>query len=587
MSKFCTGCGKPLEPGMSFCIYCGKKIESPDPAPQSVNTPPPADTPAQPQAYSNPVPPQPTQAYNQPPQNLPQYPQQYPQQTPAQNQPLYPQPAPVQYGQNQPPYTNAPASGGTPPEEPKKKSKKGLIIGLIIGGVAVIAAVVVLLILFVFNKDDSKPTNASSSTSSSAAAADKTEAEEAVMTEKETEKADDNDSSGLTKDENGFSEEFFFGEDDIKLTVWTSQAAEDLTKSLCEDFIAQYPGKNIDIDVQVMSEGEAATSLLNDPDAGADVFGFASDQLTKLKNANAISFAAFPDEIKPRDTEAAIKAATIDDKIYAYPMTGDNSYYLVYDKSVVSDADAKSLESVLEACKKAGKKFVVEAGNGFYSCMFAFTGGLSLDGTDSFGSQQFNAYDEDSVVASLCAFAKLFSDYSDVFISKEVAAISNGFSDGTVAAGIDGNWNTSADMDALGDDFGAAQLPTINIDGKDTRIVPLSGYKLMGVNSHSKFPNAAQLLANYLTEEKAQSKRAEELMWGPTNKVVMESDAVTGSPALKALAQQSEYAVPMSDMSDTFWSPMASLGNYVAKGKSDASSMKTEFEKAIESIKDE
>ena len=407
------------------------------------------------------------------------------------------------------------------------------------------------------------------------------------MTEEETEEATEKSSGGLVKDEYGFSEEFFFGEDDIKLTVWASASAEPLTRSLCDDFIALYPNKNIEINVEVMSEGEAATNLLNDPDTAADVFGFAGDQLGKLQKAGAISFAAFPDEIKPRDSEASIKAATIDDKIYAYPMTCDNSYYLVYDKSIISDEDAATMEGILAACKKAGKKMVIESGNGFYSCMYAFTGGLSLEGTDSDGVQQFNSYNEDKVVASLCAFAKLFSDYSDVLISKEVAAISNGFNDGTVAAGFDGNWNTAADMQALGDNFGAAKLPTINVDGEDMRIVPLGGYKLMGVNAHSAFPNAAQLLANYLTEEDAQRKRAEELMWGPTNKAVMETDAVTGSPALKALAEQAEYAVPMSDMSDTFWSPMATLGNYVAKGESDASAMKKEFEKAITNIKDE
>lgn len=576
MSKYCTGCGNPLEPGLVFCTNCGKKIE-PDAPAQSAQPQQPVSPPAQQQGYPNPAS-QPadrdnyrtvqvSESYTQP-----QYSQ------PVQAQPQYSQPA-----QAQPQYQTAPAYGGQAPEPPAKKSKKGLIIG----GVAVIAAVVVLLILFVFKDNDQKSADASSSTSSSAAAADKTEAEEEVMTEEENEEATEKSSGGLVKDEYGFSDEFFFGEDDIKLTVWTSESAEPLTKSLCEDFIALYPNKSIEINIEVMSEGEAATNLLNDSDAAADVFGFAGDQLGKLQKSGAISFAAFPDEIKPRDSEASIKAATIDDKIYAYPMTCDNSYYLVYDKSVISDEDAASMEGILAACKKAGKKMVIESGNGFYSCMYAFTGGLSLEGTDSEGVQQFNSYNEDNVVASLCAFAKLFSEYSDVLISKEVAAICNGFKDGTVAAGFEGNWNTAADMQALGDNFGAAKLPTINVDGEDKRIVPLGGYKLMGVNAHSAFPNAAQLLANYLTEEDAQRRRAEELMWGPTNKAVMETDAVTGSPALKALAEQAEYAVPMSDMSDTFWSPMATLGNYVAKGESDASAMKKEFEKAITNIKDE
>ena len=122
----------------------------------------------------------------------------------------------------------------------------------------------------------------------------------------------------------------FGDEDNITLKVWAPFEKE------CEAFKALYPDKKIDITVVAQTEKDAATNLLNDASAAADVFGFASDQLNKLQTAGVIAQAAYADDISKRDTAESVSAATLDGKIYAYPETGDNGYYLVYDKSVVS-----------------------------------------------------------------------------------------------------------------------------------------------------------------------------------------------------------------------------------------------------------
>lgn len=381
----------------------------------------------------------------------------------------------------------------------------------------------------------------------------------------------------------------FHGEDNIKLTVWAADKAIDVTKELCDEFKAQYPDKKIDITVQVQGEGDAAAQVLNDKDAAADVFSFACDQLNRLIAANALAPVYTVDAVTARNSEASIAAATIDGLLYAYPETGDNGYYLVYDKSVVSDEDAKTLEGVLAACKKANRKFVLDAGNGFFSCMFPFTGGLTIEGIKD-ETQQFNEYNEDEVVDTLEAFAKLFHDYSDIFMSAEATKISTGMAAATrtVAAGVDGSWNAAAVADALGDDFGAMKLPTINVGGTDKQIISMHGYKLIGVNSHSKFPEAAQLLADYLTDEAAQLKRAQVLSWGPSNNNAVKDASVTGNVALAAILDQSQYSVAQVNIADTFWSPMGTLGNTLWKDADfSRDTIKKNFEKTIANIKDE
>ena len=384
------------------------------------------------------------------------------------------------------------------------------------------------------------------------------------------------------------NEDPFYGEDNISLLVWAPDKAIDLTKELCEEFKKAYPNKTIDITVQVQSESEAATQVLNDKDAAADVFGFASDQFNKLMNANALAPVFEPDEIKSRNSEKSISAASGEDgKLYAFPETDDNGYFLVYDKSVITNPS--SIESILDDCRKNNMKFVMDAGNGYYSCIFMFTGGLTLEGMKD-DTQQFNDYDEEAVVDTLEAFAKLFHDYSDVFLSSEVAKIPTGMAaePQIVAAGIDGTWDTVAIQEALGDNYGAAKLPTINVNGEDKQMISLHGYKLMGVNAVSKFPNSAQLLADFLTNKESQIKRATDLGWGPSNNEAKNDAAVTGNEAITAALEQSENSVAQVNMADTFWSPMGTLGNTLWKDADySRETIKKNFEKTIANIKDE
>ncbi len=50
-----------------------------------------------------------------------------------------------------------------------------------------------------------------------------------------------------------------------------------------------------------------------------------------------------------------------------------------------SDEQAQTLEGILDACKKAGKKFIMNAGDGYYACTFAFTAGVKIDGLEKDG----------------------------------------------------------------------------------------------------------------------------------------------------------------------------------------------------------
>ena len=390
-----------------------------------------------------------------------------------------------------------------------------------------------------------------------------------------------------------FPDASLFGDEtNITLKVWAPDKAVSLVKEQVKAFQDHYSDVKFNkIEVVAQGESDAATQIMNDAEKAADVFGFPSDQLDKLISAQVLSPVAkgFVSAVEANNAEKTIAAVKDGDKLYAFPETNDNGYYLVYDNTVVTADDAKTFEGVLAACKKAGKQFIMDSGNGFYSCTFAFTGGALIDGFEDDGiTQKFVQYDEDEVVKTLQAFAKLMKDYKGTYSSQDPANISTGFKNGKVGAGVDGTWNSTADKDSLGDKFGAAKLPTINVDGKDKQLISMFGYKYIGVNSHTKFQRSAQILAYYLTGLDCQKQRAEKLGWGPSN--LEAQKAVANDPILQAVSAQSENAVAQVKIAGTFWSPMGTLGSEMYKDSwdpSDAAATKTLFKKVIASVRDE
>ena len=364
-------------------------------------------------------------------------------------------------------------------------------------------------------------------------------------------------------DANTVDPELFGDEDNISLKVWAPSQALELVKKQVEDFKAAYPTKTFtNIEVSAMAEAESGTQVLNDASAAADVFGFASDHLNKLVDAKVLSEVAFVNTVSEMNAPETVEAGKIKGTLYAYPETNDNGYYLVYDKTVVSEDKAGKLEDILAACKDAGKKFIFDCGNGYYACTYAFTAGVKIDGLEEDGvTQKFVQYDENEAVKTLQAFSRLMHEYKGTFTSLDVAQIASGFSTGTLGAGVDGSWNTTADQDALKDKFGAAKLPTITVDGTEKQLVSLFGYKYIGVNASSKFPASAQILAYYLAGETCQQQRAEKLGWGPSNKAVQEMPVVKDSAVLQAIAQQAQNACAQVNIAPTFWTPMGNLGN--------------------------
>ena len=358
----------------------------------------------------------------------------------------------------------------------------------------------------------------------------------------------------------------FNSENNISLKVWVPDSAVSLVKTQVEKFKSLYSSKKFrSIEVTACSEVEAAVNVINDTSGSADVFFTSCDMINRLADESCIKEAGFLSEVRSRDEANALQSASYNGKLYGYPVTCDNGYYLVYDKSVVTAESAKSLEDTLAACRSKGKKFYYDYTNGFYSCAFAFTAGVKINGYESDGyTQRFKKYSEAEAVETLQRFSSLMKTYKGTFVSAEASEIAVGFTTGTVGAAVDGVWNRSADEDALGGNYGAAVLPTVTVDGVKKQMVPIQGFKSICVNAAAYYSASAQMLANYLSGEACQKEYAQEFGWAPTNKAVQNSSAAADDPLMKVMVEQSKYACPQTCVSPTFWTPMGVLGEKIA-----------------------
>lgn len=346
---------------------------------------------------------------------------------------------------------------------------------------------------------------------------------------------------GASQEDDGIEDS---GTYDIK--VWVDDKIVDLTRTQIQQFASESMGKyTINATVEPVSEGTAASSMLQDVQSGADIFVFAQDQLARLKVAGAVakqtgSYASF---IRMNNSEDSANAASLGENLYAFPITSDNGYFLYYDKSVISDEDAKDMTTILARCKTAGKKLNFEArSNGFYSASYFLATGCHSTWTLDEITGKFTDYDDDfsSEKGEIAAKGlKELADTSTVATNSLASKLG-----GTAAACISGIWEYEVAVRQLGDKLGCAELPYFTVDGNKYHLSSFDGYKLMGVKPQvdAKKASVCRRLAQYLTGAKCQTQRFNQVSWGPTNKESSEAENVLAHPGLAALRAQHEYA---------------------------------------------
>ena len=366
------------------------------------------------------------------------------------------------------------------------------------------------------------------------------------------------------------------------IKVWVDDKIVDLTRTQIQSFVSESMGKyTINATVEPQSEGTAASSMLQDVQSGADIFCFAQDQLARLKVAGAVgkltgSYASF---IKNNNSEGSVKAASLGENIYAFPITSDNGYFLYYDKSVISDEDAKDMTKILADCKAKGKKLNFEArSNGFYAASYFLA---RENGVENAQPLCHSDWTLDEVSGKFTRYDDTFSDENGVIAAKglkELAdtslvatnALASKLGD-TAAAVVSGIWEYDVALKRLGNNLGCAELPSFSVDGKSYHLGSYDGYKLIGVKPQvdAKKASVCRKLARYLTGEECQSQRFKEVSWGPTNVKASAKDEVKAHPGIAALNAQHVYATQQGQCPGAWFVALSTTAKAVTKDSTD------------------
>ena len=354
------------------------------------------------------------------------------------------------------------------------------------------------------------------------------------------------------------------------ITMWVSEkeGVAELTKTQIDAFMQANPGIVINATIEGVTEADAGSKVIADVASAPDIYCFAQDQLARLVQAAALAplGQGAQETVKAANDAGSVAAGTVAGTMYAYPMTSDNGYYMYYDKSIISDEDAESLEKIIAACEANNVKFRYALENAWYTASFFFATGchsnwsMDTDGNFTAVDDDFNSANGLIAMKGMQKLAQspAYDSNADIFTDA-----------GVVITGI---WNAEAAEQHFGDNMGATDLPSFEVDGQSYHLGSYTGNKLMGVkpNTDAKKQAVLSLLAQYLTGEECQTQRYEQFQWGPSNKNAQASEAVQSNVSLAALAKQGEYGIPQGQIHGSWWDIAKVLGADAKAATSDA-----------------
>ena len=359
----------------------------------------------------------------------------------------------------------------------------------------------------------------------------------------------------------------------MTLKVWgpneDQASAESFLPVACAKFNEAHPEWDIEFVFEVCAEGDAGTMVTKDPSAAGDVYMFANDQLGTLLQANAIARlgGAALEQVKADNSDTMVASVTSGEGVYGVPFTG-NTWFMYYDASVYTADDIKSLDAMM-----AKKPVAFEVTNAWYLPAFYFAAGGTMfgeTGTDGAAGVTFGG---EVGTAATTYIANALA--AGTMIEAGGGAGMDALRNGTVGAVFSGTWDAANVKDALGDNYAAAQLPCITLNGQECQLKSFSGSKAFAANPNSAHMEAAVALAAWLGSAEMQELhfdlRNGEVI--PCATALLANEKFAANPAAVAqndtIANTSKLQPSIPEMGN-YWGNAESLGKALANGEVNA-----------------
>ena len=355
------------------------------------------------------------------------------------------------------------------------------------------------------------------------------------------------------------------GVQDVTLKVWVPEEEKEITQQMADSFAAAHPEYNFSVELAIMGIDEANAQLKTDADSAADVFQLASGGVPELQKMGLLLPIGYNEaELRELYAENAITAVTAEDGlIYAVPFT-PNTFFMYYNTSMFTEEDVKSLDAMLAKDLGEGVDYNVAfpVSGSWYLESFFFAAGCTLFGEDGKDPTSMDWNNEKGLAAGqymidLVNNPKFIDDKNGIGMSL--------LREGKVGAIFSGTWDAALVQEALGENYGAAKLPTANINGTDSQLRNFGDYKTYAVKSSTKYPLAAQQFAEWICNEENQLLRYEAIGVSPCITSLAESPELADDLATAALVAQSEHYYPQPNIPqiNEYWTPATAFGEGV------------------------
>lgn len=343
----------------------------------------------------------------------------------------------------------------------------------------------------------------------------------------------------------------------VPIDVWVTYSEEKVVEEIVEEWNNTHDVEKFKINFRIVGESDCGLSMSKDPTInGAPALFLTSDgYISSLVEKNVIC--EIKDEAKynveTNNLEVSLVSVTQQDKVWGYPITADESYFLWYNNSLVDADKIDSLEELLAYAKETGKTVMMNPSNGFYA--YSFLMSPQACGTDSLKWEKVSGqniyettWDSDVGIKVSEYISNLLSTYyadGTLVTEYDVDMISE-FANGTLMAAVGNSWSQFDLINAIGEEnLSAYKLPEYHIDGQAYQMSSMFSSKVYCINK-TKPENeqyTAMALAELLTSKEAQLKRFELRGTLPCNLQALEDPRFIENVSIcgAALIKQSQF----------------------------------------------
>ncbi len=371
-----------------------------------------------------------------------------------------------------------------------------------------------------------------------------------------------------------------------KLVVWEDKDKSGWLKKVAADFEKEHGIKIEFKEVEMATKMRDQIRLDGPAGSGPDILTLPHDQIGQVAVEGLIAEMKVSDETKALFSESSIAAQTYDGKLYGLPKSAETPIF-IYNKALMSEVPA-TMEELYDFAKentKDGKFGFLAKWDDFYFAHgpIAGNGGYVFGETADGLNPDDLGLNNDGAVKGTEYIQKWYTEklFPSGIIGENGGSTMDGlFNEGKVASVMNGPWAFNA-IEEAGIEYGAAPFPKF-ADG--TPMKTFMGVKGWHVSAYSKNQEWATKFLEFITSDENAKYRFEETKEVPTNVALVEDPAIAENEGAKAVALQTQDAVPMPNIPQMaeVWGPMANALQTVVTGKAEP---KTALDSAVNQIK--